>query len=110
MEFETIAAGDIIFGRDSIEKKVENPTEQSDDPSTNIVSVEIEESTNVAKDGSLLTSDETSTSNISKTMEDAVPKSHEIENTKVSLCVSDSSDASKINTNPSSTVIFTEGT
>lgn len=94
MEFETITAGDIIFGRDSIEKKIENQTEQSDDPSTNIVSVENGESTNVMND-------------------DAVPKSHETENTKgkptkITLCASDS-DASKINTNIISAVIFTEG-
>jgi len=108
MKFEAIPAGNILFDRDSIGKRIENRTEQSDDPSANIVSVENGESTNVKNDRSVLTSDEISTPNISKNV---VPKAHETENMKgkptVTLCASDS-DVSKINTNGISIVICNE--
>ena len=112
-EFETLTPGDIIFGRDYIAKKIENRTEQSDDPSTNIVSVENGELANVINDGSLLTSDEIPTPNNLKSTASGVPKAHGAENikgkpTEETLCASDS-DVSKIHTNGISAVLFNEG-
>ena len=114
MEFEAMSPGDILFRRDSIEKKIEIPIEQSDDPSTNIVSVENGEATNITNDGNLLASDETSTLKTSKTMEETVCKIQETENTnlkpsKAALCDS-ISDTTQININGVSSMVFSEGT
>lgn len=47
MKFEAVVPADIIFGRDSIENtKLVNRIDQSDDPSTNMVSVENGDSAN----------------------------------------------------------------
>lgn len=113
MKFETITSSGIIIGRDSNGKKPENRAEQSDDPSTNIVSVENGESTNAMADGNLLTSDESSTPNNPKNIENEAPKGHETENTKdkpskVTLSASDS-NVFKTNINALSTLIFNEG-
>ena len=96
MEIETTTPAGILLGRDSVEKRP-NPPEQSDDPSTNIVSVENGESINTASDGILLTSDDASTSKVSKSVEDGPSLSKEnvtaeIKSiaTKVTLCASKS--------------------
>lgn len=114
MEFEAMSPGDILFRRDSIEKKIEIPIEQSDDPSTNIVSVENGEATNITNDGNLLPSDETSTLNVLKTMEETVCKVQETENmnlkpSKAALFGS-VSDTTKVSTDGVSSVVFSEGT
>ena len=61
-DFEAIVPANIIFGRDSIENtKLTNQIDQSDDPSTNMVSVENGESaTNTINDEGLLTCGENS--------------------------------------------------
>lgn len=110
MKFEAMTPGDLILGRDSIVKKVESKTEQSDDPSANIASVENGESASVVNDGSLPTSDDTSTSNVSKIVENVYPKAHGIEKIKGKpFEVASVSDASKINTNGVSDASFSEG-
>ena len=115
MEFETMIPADIIFGRDSIETtKIGNRSEQSDDPSTNIVSVENGESVNISNDESLPTCDETSIPNSSKNAtESAVQKADELEKVKgeptnVTICPSET-DIAKIKTNKTSATMFNEG-
>mmetsp|Transcript_20188 Transcript_20188/g.41918 ORF Transcript_20188/g.41918 Transcript_20188/m.41918 type:complete len:734 (-) Transcript_20188:673-2874(-) len=107
MEFERMPQDNIIFGRDSIEKKTDIRTEQSDDPSANIVSVENDESGN-----DRILPDEMPAPNISKNAENLAEKGHESsvkgKQTNYLLCPS-ATNTSKLDANETSPLTLGEG-
>jgi hypothetical protein len=84
-EFEAVVPADIIVGRDSIENtKMMNRIDQSDDPSTNMVSVENGESANnLINDEGLPTRGETcSPDSLKNDADNTIQNVHDLDNVK----------------------------
>jgi len=85
MEFEAVVPADIIFGRDSIENtKFVNRIDQSDDPSTNMVSVENGESANdtINDEGLPMCGETSSPESLKNETDDTIQNVHGLDNVK----------------------------
>mmetsp|Transcript_43531 Transcript_43531/g.49071 ORF Transcript_43531/g.49071 Transcript_43531/m.49071 type:complete len:1967 (-) Transcript_43531:117-6017(-) len=85
MKFEAVVPAEIIFGRDSIENtKFVNRIDQSDDPSTNMVSVENGESANdtINDEGLPMCGETSSPESLKNETDDTIQNVHGLDNVK----------------------------